>query len=164
MPADRSRVEQRTGPPVAVTHELAALVQPVLAVDPELYALRRQAKAGPVRRPGHGAVGRLRPQLIDARDIGLAGVERTRLVRSRRAKARIRMARGEVGVRLLRPHFLEWSFDADLPPQRFPVEQQRRPGIGADFLTLAALDVGVEHEAIRSPTFEQHHTYRWRPI
>src|SRR5690606_13631304 len=154
-PADRSRVEQRAGPPGAVTHELAALVQPVLAVDPELYALRRQAKAGPVRRPRHGAVGILCAQLIDARDIGLASVERTRLVRSRRAKARIRMARGEVGIRLLRSHFHERSFDADLPSQRLPVEQQRRSGVGADFLTLAALDVGVKHETIRPPPLEQ---------
>src|SRR5690606_41719222 len=99
MPADRSRVEQRAGPPGAVTHELAPLVQPVLAVDPELYALRRQPKAGPVRRPRHGAVAILCAQLIDARDIGLASVERPRPARSRRAKARIPLAPGGAGIR-----------------------------------------------------------------
>jgi len=49
------------------------------------------------------------------------------------------------------------SFDAHLPPQRFPVEEEGRARIRGQLLTLGALLVRVEQESVRPVALEQHH-------
>ncbi len=59
-----------------------------------------------------------------------------------------------VGVGLGVGDVADPALDADLALQRLPVEQQRRARVGAQLLALAAVLVGVEHEAtaIASPS------------
>src|SRR5206468_4076163 len=47
--------------------------------------------------------------------------------------------------------------DPHLPPKRFPVKQQRRARIVVEIAALCALFVGVEDEAARPMSLEQHH-------
>ncbi len=60
-------------------------------------------------------------------------------------------------------HFAQRPFDAHLPAQALPVEQQRRIGILRDLAPLAAFGVGVEHESVRSVALQQHHPHRRTP-
>lgn len=60
------------------------------------------------------------------------------------------MAAGEIGIGFRRRNFGYRTFDAYLPAQALPVEKQCNLGIGRKFPALPALEIGVEHEAIRA--------------
>jgi hypothetical protein len=66
-------------------------------------------------------------------------------------------AAGEVGVGLGGVDRRDLALDADLASQAFPVEQQRRLGGRQQLPALAALIVGVEHEALGVIALQQHH-------
>ena len=75
-------------------------------------------------------------------------------------------AAGEIGIGLGVGHGGHFAFDPHLHPAAHarPVEQQRGMRIGVDFLALAALGVGVEHEPVGPVAFEQHHANRRGPV
>ena len=74
------------------------------------------------------------------------------------------MPTGEIGICFCLSHRCNPAFDADLAAQRFPMEQQRDLRIGGQFTALAAMAVGVKHEAIGTVAFKQHHAHRRRAI
>src|SRR3546814_8724815 len=83
----------------------------------------------------------------------MAVVERAGLVRRPGAELRIPTAGCEIGVPFLLTDFFHRTFNAYLPPQRFPVEQKGGMGIGEQIGGLASFIIGIEDKTVRS---EEH--------
>ena len=145
--------------PVAVDPLVAlALVQAVTRAVPELDQFRHDPETGPVRRTRH----------LDALETGLhLGDPRARIPRATAASATAARPRRRSGWgaaatrnrrRPPRRHRLDRALDFHLHAvaHHLPVEQQRRLRIAGQLPALAAVEVGVEHEAARVEALEQH--------
>src|SRR5262249_55072725 len=131
-------------PPPARVHE--PVVQAILAVLPELEALRRYSNPAPRLGQGQLLTFVLRRQLGDARLQSLPAGDRPALRRGERAELTPSWARAHVGRRLLGTHALGRTLDPDLAAERIPVEQQRRTRILVEIARLATLVVREDHE------------------
>jgi hypothetical protein len=81
-----------------------------------------------------------------------------------RADLRLLGPRCEIGIRLGIGDPAHGAADADLPPQRLPVEQQGRLGIGRQLAALGAVDMAVEHETVGIISLQQHHAHIRKPV
>ncbi len=82
--------------------------------------------------------------------------QRTRLVGRPGSDLAVPRASGEIGVGLGVGHRRHRPADAHLAAQGLPVKQQRRLGVGRQFASLGAPEVGVEDEPCLVETLEQH--------
>src|SRR3546814_13879811 len=110
----------------------------MLAILPKFYSLGNDAEAGPMRWAGNLLPLEPRLHLFEACLERMAVVERAGLVRCPGAKLRIPAASCEIGVPFLLTDFFHRTFNAYLPPQRFPVEQKGGMGIGEQIGGLAS--------------------------
>src|SRR5437588_5087810 len=123
-----SRVHAHFDPRLAQRRaaEFDSIVQTERTVVPELHRDRHDAVAGPVWRARHGAERVFRGVERDRFLEGEPTFQRARLLARPGADLRALWARGEIGVGLLRRYAFHRTADADLPVERFPVEQERR--------------------------------------
>src|SRR6185437_12914954 len=129
--------------PVAKT-----VVQPVVAVLPELERFRSQAKPAPGLRQRQLGLRVARRDFRDAVLEPLAVRNRAALRRGERAQLTEPWPAAHVLRRLLRADSLDRAFDPDLAPEPIPVKQQSRARVGGELAALAALVVGEEHEPV----------------
>src|SRR5436309_2884283 len=114
-------------------------MEPMWTVTPEFDSVGHDAVAAPMRRPPDVGAFKPPPHLFEAQLERLSAVERPRLIRGPGAELRIPCPRGEIGVGLSVGHALHGALDTHLPPQRLPVEEQRRPRIIREVVRLFAL-------------------------
>ena len=76
----------------------------------------------------------------------------SRLIRCPSAQLRIARPRGEIGVGGGIVDRISLTLDADLPPKRLPVEQQRDVEIVAQLHRLAAFKIGVKSKPTMPPS------------
>ena len=137
-----------------------AIVQPVVAVLPELERLGREAEAAPGVGERHVTAGVVLGQL------GHPPLENSRrsttatLRRGERAQLASAGAAVRVGLGLLARRALHRALDPHLTPEQLPVEQQRRARVGGELAALAALVVREEHEPVVAGLLDQHHSHR----
>src|SRR5262245_27469443 len=162
-PRPRSRPEALDGPGTAFAPVTQPVVEAVVAVLPELPHLRPYAEAAPL--PGEGrVVAVLGAHRVDetlqlvppAHDPALRRGGR-RHAAERRPRPKIRLGVGARGP-------LDRSLDADLAPERSPVEEQRGVRVGGQLAALAALVAGVEHEPLLAEALDEHHARRRTPV
>ena len=123
---------------------------------PELDALEGHSVAAPVGRPRHLDAlepSRHRPLHLLERGAARHGA---RLTARPRVDAALAGPAREVRIRLLVAGVRDGALDADLPVQRIPVEEQRRPGMSRQSAALAALAVGEEHRTAFVEASQQH--------
>src|SRR5919197_4585553 len=149
MPRDArrtSRLQQRASPAPPPAHEELPVVEPMLAVRPEVDRIRDDPEPGPGRWPRDGPPPVLPSQAPPARDQPrAAGKLRALWGDARRQPTRPR-ARLPVGVGLARGDGRDPSLDADLPAERVLVEREGRPRVPRQLPSLAAARVGEEDE------------------
>src|SRR5947208_12491832 len=150
-----SRAEALDHPAAAFAAVVKPVMEPVRAVLPELVRLGDEAKAAPARRPRKLAATGL--ELGGGRFEGSATLDNAALRRHARADLRAARARGEVGVGLGLRDALDRPFDPHLPPERVPVEEERRARVRGQLGALAALVAGEEDEAALVEALTQHH-------
>src|SRR5947207_3668977 len=68
-----------------------------------------------------------------------------------------------VAVGLGFAHAIDTSLDPYLADDSFPVESERRVGVGIELDALAAARVGVEHEARRVGVLQEDEAHGWPP-
>jgi hypothetical protein len=123
---------------------------------PELEHDGKNAIPPPVWRPGNVAVGIAGHQLgVPGFEKGAIGNDGT-LCRSPRAESRAERSVDEVIVGLGGCDDLNGAFDADLPFECVPREDECNPRVRRHFVTLAAVVVGEEREAAVVERLEQH--------
>ena len=88
-----------------------------------------------------------------------ATLDHAALRRDGRADLRAARARAEVRIGLGFRDALDRPFDAHLPPERVPVEEERRPRVRRELGALAALVAGEEDEASLVEALQQHHAH-----
>ena len=137
-------------------------MQTIGPIQPEFDLSRCQTKTGPMRGAWNITFGNIARHCRHPVKVIPTVGQRRRLIRGRRTDLRHAGARMEIGVRFRRAHFFQRPFNANLPTQAFPVKQQRRLHIRPNFAALAAVSIGVEHEAIGAVPFQQHHADRGR--
>lgn len=86
--------------------------------------------------------------------------ERTRLIGSPSSQAGVTASAGEIGIGLGIAHLLHPPFDAHLTAQGLLVQGEGGKGVGEQFLTLTAFEIGVKHKATGIDTLEQYHPRR----
>src|SRR5581483_5793461 len=122
-----------------------AVVQPVVAVLPELPRVRREPEAAPPLRPRRLALQR---ELCDAPLEPLARLDRTALWRRGGGETRTERPRGEVRVRLGIGDPGDGALDAHLAAERLPVEEERRARVLRQLLPFAARVVREEDDPV----------------
>src|SRR6185436_15010103 len=164
-PAPRSRRttgsgrEAFNGPAVAFTPVDQPIVQPIGAALPELYFLRHDAIAAPVRRTGRGfPVAALRVRHRGFQH--LAGIDFFALGRRPCGEARAQGARRVVGVGLRGSDFFHNAVDAHLPLEVRPEEQQAGARAPVELSTFAAEVVGIKDESALLDALQQHDARR----
>src|SRR6187401_693868 len=135
-------------------HVAQAIVETTGTSLPELELLGHDAIPAPPRRPRH-AVAVLLSRDREARFERLAAVDHLALSRGIDTPAALHWARREVGVGFFRTHLLGAAVDAHLPLERAPVKHQAAASGCGQLLALAAVVVGVEHEAAVVQTLEE---------
>src|SRR5690606_20152474 len=135
----RSGGQPRDRPaPRAVGRVLEAVVEPTRATLPELEPVRDDAEAAPergARRVGAGEAGlHLGEPGVEGGAVG----ERAALGGGPGAEAAARRAAGEVGVGLGVGHALDAAFDAHLPLDLGPPEDEGGAGVGLQLPGLPA--------------------------
>src|SRR4051812_7434547 len=157
----RETLEQ---PRLAVAAVAKAVVQPVVSVLPELVGVRTDAVPAPVLRTWNVVAGELALEL-GHRLVELGPVrEHAALPRRRRGKLRATRPCREVRVRLVGRDALDVALDADLAPERIPVEEERGAWVGLELAALAAPVAGKEDEAALVGALQQDHPHRWRAV
>jgi hypothetical protein len=124
-------------------------LKPRLFANPELDRIGNQPVAGPPLRPRRRAVGIERVQathLVEQLD---AALKRPALARRKRSDAARTRTRGPVFVGLALRDFFDAPFDARLLAGEVPVDGECGAPVLRQLASLAALAVGVEHEAVR---------------
>src|SRR5690606_3404116 len=121
---------------------------------------RINAPTRPARRSRHLLSLEARLHRGEARLERLAAVERSRLVARPGAELAVAAARREIGVGGGIGDRSGNPLDTDLPAQRFPVKEQRHMGVRRQLAALAAVEVGIEDEAVGAMALEQHHAQR----
>jgi len=89
---------------------------------------------------------------LDPVDVGLPGVERSRLIACSRPDLTLVRPRVKIGVGSGSGHLLKRPLNPDLSPQAFPVKQQRCLHILLDLFAFVAFGIGEKRESAR-PTF-----------
>src|SRR5690606_7787837 len=127
--------------------EQLSFMQAVRSPAPELDPVRDKPIAGPEWRAGH--LPTLEPSLDIEYTLLQLGVARKGLALQRSPRADLASPRTsrEVLVGFLVADLDDRPLDTDLRQQRLPGEAERRVRVGAHLRCLAALEVGVEHEA-----------------
>src|ERR1035437_10246755 len=145
-------------PPARLFAEIAnSVVKAVLLVQPELVAERLQPVSAPPGGTDHGLALQRVLELAGSLVELVSTADRPALGRCHCPQLGGPWAALEIPVGLRLLDSLDGPFQADLTPQRLPVKQQRRMGVGRQFLSLATVIVAVEDEAPLVPTFHQHH-------
>src|SRR5712691_7825906 len=141
-----SRIEPRLAPRRArrLAGELDPVVQPEWPVLPELDQERRQAVAGPIRRPRYGSDGELGGEERDRLLERVATLERRRLLAGPSADLGEARAGGEIGIGLRIVDPGDRTAQPHLPVRRLPMEQQRALPARVQLPALRTVDVGVE--------------------
>src|SRR5205814_5567260 len=111
-----------------------AIVQPVVAVLPELPGRGGEAEAAPRLRPRWLRAGELRDAALELGPV----VEHLTLSRDDRAEARAGGTGREVRVRLGVRDALDPTFDAHLTAEGIPVEEERSLRVLLELAALAA--------------------------
>src|SRR5436190_23031227 len=144
-------IKPRLGPGLirAVAAEFDAVVQPERAVVPEFELRRRDAPTAPARRARHLANNILGGERSDRLFECKTAFQRLRLLACPGADLRLLRPGGEISVGLFFGHRCHVAADADLPAQRFPMEQESGFWIGGEFAALRTSDMAKEHEALR---------------
>src|SRR5207249_1773536 len=109
-------------PAVALAHVAEPVVEPVLAVLPELVAVGNEAEPSPLRRQRHLRFPELRFEPAESRVELLPRGERLRLVRGERGDLTRPGTGVEVALVLLVASALDTTLDPHLASERFPVE------------------------------------------
>src|SRR3546814_4004725 len=122
---------------------------------PECDTLGRHAPARPARRARNVAPLETRLHFGEARLESRAAVERARLVARPGAELAIAAARREIGIGDAVRDRRDRPFDADLAAQRLPVKEQRNLRVFRKLAALAAVEVGVEDEAVGAVALQQ---------
>src|SRR5208283_3381992 len=162
----RSRRQALEAPDGPVAQVAQAVVQARRAALPELDAARTYAIAAPVRRARdpfavrRQSLARRGHLLLEPLPAGNDAALR----RSPGADARGQWTGGKVDFRFPRVELRRHAFDADLPLQLHPVEQQRGRRPGSELGPLATFVVGEEGEAAAVDALEQHDARRWRTV
>src|SRR5690606_20197675 len=123
----------------AVAAEFDAVVQAKWPVLPEFDGQRQNAVAAPVRRAGHfaeGIFGRVERDLLFERQPAL---DRPRLLARPGADLGLLRPGRKISVSLRLGHRFHRPAYPNLPVERLPVKDQRRPGTGAELAPLLAL-------------------------
>src|SRR6185437_14307758 len=121
----------------------------------ELEALGDDPYAAPVRRPRNRRC-EARIGLAEARFERRAIGDSRALRRCPCTELRVTWTLREIVVRLLRARPLGAPFDADLPLELRPEEEQRGAGVRSEVAALATVVVRMEDEAAGVHRFQQH--------
>src|ERR1035437_9641603 len=141
-------------PPARLFAEIAnSVVKAVLLVQPELVAERLQPVPAPPGGTEHGLALQRVLELTESLVELVSTVDRPALGRFHCPQLTGPRAALEIPVGRRLFASLYGPFEADLTPQRLPVKQQRRLGVGRQFPSLATVVVAVEDEAPLVPTF-----------
>jgi hypothetical protein len=159
------RIRQAFDQPAACLVAVAeAVVQPVLALLPELDLLGRDPVTAPVMRALDVASLEALGHFLHPAPQRLAAVDHAALVRCPGAELGLAGAAGEVevGVGFAEPR--NRAGDANLPSDRPPPEGERGARVLLEVGRLGAAVVGEEVEALRAESLEQDHPHRRPPV
>src|SRR5689334_8342344 len=159
-----SRREPADRPAAAFACPDEAVVQPRRTPLPELDTLGRDADTAPVRWTWNALRREARLGFREARLERSAVGDRCALRRRPGSELRRPRTLAEVVVGLLRADALGAPFDANLPLELRPEEDQRDARVRADVATLAAVVVRMEDEAPRVDGLQQHDPRSGLPV
>src|SRR6266849_6471974 len=143
-------------PALAVPAVPEPVVQPVVAVLPELVRLGSEHEAAPDLRSWDHAFGVARPELLDpCLQLAAAGND-IALPRRRCRELGPVWPCSEVRVRVAGRHPGDDALDADLPAELVPVEAERRTWVRPQLEALPALVARVEQEAVLASSLQEH--------
>src|SRR5664279_3285469 len=155
-----SGLQAGDAPPFAVRGVPEAVVQPMVALLPELEGRWGDPHPAPPRRPRHRSAGELGLELPDLAVQGLAALDGPALPGRMGADLAFTVPGGEVGVGLLRAGPVGRALDPHLAAQGLPEEQEGGMGVVGQLMALAAVVVGEERESVLAPALEQQHAHR----
>src|SRR5690348_10424780 len=153
--------EPLDSPALALAAIGEAVVQPVVAVLPELPRVGHEPEPAPPLRPCRLAlVAQLRHPAFEP----FPRLDRPALRRGERRQPSAERARAKVGIRLGLLHPRDGAFDPHLPAERLPVEEQGRPRVLRQLAALAARVVREEDDPGLVRLLHQHHAHRWASV